>query len=88
MSSAIPQAQKASLARFLEKKKERMTNGMPYSCTHTALEKVNGFESCNFSSTSSLADIHLPMYQKDSWFATQRKNIMQSMESLSTELTI
>ncbi|WOL13769.1 protein TIFY 6b-like isoform X2 [Canna indica] len=88
MPRAIPQARKASLARFLEKRKERMTNGMPYSCTHTALEKVNGFESCNLSSTSSPADINLPMYQKDSWFAAQQKNSMQSMESLSTELTI
>lgn len=30
--AAVPQARKASLARFLEKRKERVTNAAPYSC--------------------------------------------------------
>ncbi|XP_042466860.1 protein TIFY 6b-like isoform X1 [Zingiber officinale] len=47
---AIPQARKASLARFLEKRKERLTGAMPYSSTKISSGNDSG--GCNASSTS------------------------------------
>ncbi|XP_072953580.1 protein TIFY 6a-like [Typha angustifolia] len=50
MPRAVPQARKASLARFLEKRKERVTSVMPYSYKNKSLENGIGFESgdiCN-----------------------------------------
>lgn len=38
MPSAVPQARKASLARFLEKRKERMMNAAPYSLCKSSSE--------------------------------------------------
>ncbi|GMN38488.1 hypothetical protein TIFTF001_007718 [Ficus carica] len=38
MPSAVPQARKASLARFLEKRKERMMNAAPYSFCKSSSE--------------------------------------------------
>ncbi|XP_024030701.1 protein TIFY 6B [Morus notabilis] len=38
MPSAVPQARKASLARFLEKRKERMMNAAPYNLCNSSSE--------------------------------------------------
>ncbi|KAJ0896343.1 putative transcription regulator Others family [Helianthus annuus] len=40
MQSAVPQARKASLARFLEKRKERVMSSAPYNVTKDSI--VNG----------------------------------------------
>ncbi|CAD5169990.1 unnamed protein product [Musa acuminata subsp. malaccensis] len=88
---AVPQARKASLARFLEKRKERMTNALPYpsSCSNMTQDKGGrGFESCNSPSKSSSAEISLSTYREDSWFLAHPKSSIGSMESLGTKLTI
>ncbi|WOL20097.1 protein TIFY 6b [Canna indica] len=78
---AVPQARKASLARFLEKRKERLTFVMPYSCSKINLENASGLESCNVSSVSSSADINLSSNRGDSWFMAHPKGSMDSGES-------
>ncbi|RWW60106.1 hypothetical protein BHE74_00032920, partial [Ensete ventricosum] len=87
---AVPQARKASLARFLEKRKERMTNALPYpSCSKMTKDNGRGFESCNSPSKSSSAEISLSTYREDSWFlAHPKSSIGSSMESIGTKLTI
>ncbi|CAL9167159.1 unnamed protein product [Musa hybrid cultivar] len=82
---AVPQARKASLARFLEKRKERMTSVMPYSCSKISPENGSGFESCNVSSISSSADLNLSSNREDSWFVAHPKGSMDSGESLSSK---
>ncbi|XP_074564384.1 protein TIFY 7-like [Curcuma longa] len=58
---AIPQARKASLARFLEKRKERLTSAVPYASTKISTENDRGH---NASSTSnSSADTNLSSYR-------------------------
>ncbi|XP_059278609.1 protein TIFY 6B-like isoform X1 [Lycium ferocissimum] len=56
MTAAVPQARKASLARFLEKRKERVMNLAPYSLNKKSPEcstpESNGV---GFSATSSVA---------------------------------
>ncbi|XP_074590111.1 protein TIFY 6B-like isoform X2 [Curcuma longa] len=82
---AIPQARKASLARFVEKRKQRLTSAMPYSCSKISSENDSG---CNASSTSnsSADDTDLSRRRrKASCFAGHLKN---STDSISTELTI
>ncbi|URE01278.1 TIFY [Musa troglodytarum] len=86
---AVPQARKASLARFLEKRKERMTNALPYpSCSNMTQDNGRGFESRNSPSKSSSAEISLSTYREDSWFLAHPKSSIGSMESLGTKLTI
>ncbi|XP_072990509.1 protein TIFY 6a-like [Typha latifolia] len=55
MPRAVPQARKASLARFLEKRKERvMINAMPYSCENKTLGiSVNKSSLKNIASSSN-----------------------------------
>ncbi|XP_010908911.2 protein TIFY 6b [Elaeis guineensis] len=65
MPRAVPQARKASLARFLEKRKERVTSVMPYSCVKKSPENAAGLESANVSSKSSSVDIALSSNRED-----------------------
>ncbi|KAK9278682.1 hypothetical protein L1049_028256 [Liquidambar formosana] len=52
--SAVPQARKASLARFLEKRKERVTNTSPYNVSKKSPEcSVPGSDSVSFSVNSA-----------------------------------
>ncbi|XP_072973431.1 protein TIFY 6a-like [Typha angustifolia] len=55
MPRAVPQARKASLTRFLEKRKERvMTNAMPYSCENKTLGiSINKSSLKNIASSSN-----------------------------------
>ncbi|XP_042398196.1 protein TIFY 6b-like [Zingiber officinale] len=76
---AVPQARKASLTRFLEKRKERLTSVMPYSCS-----KITP-ESGNVSSLSSLTDINLSGNGKESSLTADQKSSIESEESLSTK---
>ncbi|XP_010551607.1 PREDICTED: protein TIFY 7 [Tarenaya hassleriana] len=52
---SVPQARKASLARFLEKRKERLMNAMPYSMSKMKLMECSTGESTgmNYSATSA-----------------------------------
>ncbi|KAL9254941.1 TIFY 6B-like protein [Drosera capensis] len=55
--SAIPQARKASLARFLEKRKERMMSVAPYSCEkkpHESCAAANSEASLSATSTTTV----------------------------------
>ncbi|CAA2956287.1 Hypothetical predicted protein [Olea europaea subsp. europaea] len=53
ISSAVPQARKASLARFLEKRKERAMNSAPYNICKKAADHANsGSGGLGFSATS------------------------------------
>ncbi|XP_074589313.1 protein TIFY 6b-like isoform X2 [Curcuma longa] len=65
MPKAVPQARKASLARFLEKRKERLTSAIPYSCSKMNPENGSGLESSNMSSISSSSEINISCNQKD-----------------------
>ncbi|XP_008803477.2 protein TIFY 6b-like isoform X2 [Phoenix dactylifera] len=88
MPTAVPQARKASLARFLEKRKERVTNAAPYSCVKKSPENAAGFECADVSSKSSSIDIALSSNREDSWCLGQQKNSADSRESPSTKLEI
>ncbi|XP_042457205.1 protein TIFY 6b-like isoform X1 [Zingiber officinale] len=65
LPKAVPQARKASLARFLEKRKERLTSAIPYSCSKMNRENGSGLESSNMSSISSSSEINNSYNQKD-----------------------
>ncbi|KAF6150864.1 hypothetical protein GIB67_020947 [Kingdonia uniflora] len=49
MPAAVPQARKASLARFLEKRKERITNATPYNIGKQSSEGIFKAGSIDFS---------------------------------------
>ncbi|KAF5442773.1 hypothetical protein F2P56_035395 [Juglans regia] len=52
--SAVPQARKASLARFLEKRKERAMNAAPYNLGKNSTEcTAQEFDGANFASTAA-----------------------------------
>ncbi|KAJ8565268.1 hypothetical protein K7X08_007844 [Anisodus acutangulus] len=56
MTAAVPQSRKASLARFLEKRKERVMNLAPYSLSKKSPECSNPESNgVGFSATSSVA---------------------------------
>ncbi|KAK6122408.1 hypothetical protein DH2020_043850 [Rehmannia glutinosa] len=59
MSSAVPQARKASLARFLEKRKERATNAAPYNLSKN---ESNDF---GFSATSGVCSSSVSISKRD-----------------------
>ncbi|XP_010932589.2 protein TIFY 6b [Elaeis guineensis] len=88
MPTAVPQARRASLARFLEKRKERVTNAMPYSCMKKSQENAAGFEHANVSSRSSSVDIAFSSNGEDSRCLGQHKNIVGSREAPHTKLGI
>lgn len=54
---AVPQARKASLARFLEKRKERVTSVVPYPSSKSPLESSDTLGSTSTPSKSSGTDI-------------------------------
>ncbi|XP_042430848.1 protein TIFY 6a-like isoform X1 [Zingiber officinale] len=58
-SRAVPQARKASLARFLEKRKERANNAMPYSTSKKNHDTNGDLESANASNISWSPDVNL-----------------------------
>ncbi|XP_022887395.1 protein TIFY 6B-like isoform X2 [Olea europaea var. sylvestris] len=61
ISSAVPQARKASLARFLEKRRERVMNSAPYSLSKNAAEggilQSDGISGVSSSSVSTSDNI-------------------------------
>ncbi|CAK9172252.1 unnamed protein product [Ilex paraguariensis] len=67
MPSAVPQARKASLARFLEKRKERAMSSAPYSLSNKSPEcgtpDSNGV---GFSATSGMGSVSLPASKESS----------------------
>ncbi|WOL08813.1 protein TIFY 6b [Canna indica] len=85
-SRAVPQARKASLARFLEKRKERVNDAMPYPSIKRNPETGSVLESSNASSISSSADVNLSSNRSDSWCLGRPRNSIDSVESLSTKL--
>ncbi|XP_062110177.1 protein TIFY 6B-like isoform X2 [Humulus lupulus] len=59
MPSAVPQARKASLARFLEKRKERMMNAIPYNfCKNTSECTATESNGANFSASTAVDSIY------------------------------
>ncbi|RWR75037.1 protein TIFY 6B-like protein [Cinnamomum micranthum f. kanehirae] len=61
MPSAVPQARKASLARFLEKRKERVTNAAPYPTK--SIEDATGADIVGFAGKSQTSVV--PLSSKD-----------------------
>jgi jasmonate ZIM domain-containing protein len=88
MPRAVPQARKASLARFLEKRKERVTTAAPYSSAKSPLESSDTFGSTSGNERSSCTDIALSSSRDDSLCLGQPRNISFSQESPSTKLQI
>ncbi|KAL6655614.1 hypothetical protein ACP70R_006440 [Stipagrostis hirtigluma subsp. patula] len=86
MPRAVPQARKASLARFLEKRKERVTTAAPYPSAKSPLESSETFGSTN--EKSSCTDIALSSNRDESLCLGQPRNISFSQESPSTKLQI
>ncbi|KAL6846597.1 hypothetical protein ACP4OV_024045 [Aristida adscensionis] len=86
MPRAVPQARKASLARFLEKRKERVTTTAPYPSAKSPLESSDTFGSAN--DKSSCTDIALSSNHDESLSLGQPRNISFSQESPSTKLQI
>ncbi|XP_042396052.1 protein TIFY 6b-like [Zingiber officinale] len=83
---AIPQARKASLARFLEKRKERLTSAVPYASTKISTENNDWGHNASSSTSNSSADTNLSSYRMTSSFAGHLKN--NSMDALSIKLKI
>lgn len=88
MPRAVPQARKASLARFLEKRKERVTTALPYPSAKSPLESSDTIGSANDNSKSSCTDIALSSNHDESLCLGQPRNISFSEESPSTKLQI
>ncbi|TVU09484.1 hypothetical protein EJB05_42960 [Eragrostis curvula] len=88
MTRAVPQARKASLARFLEKRKERVTSVAPYSSAKSPLESSDTFGSTNANDKSSCTDIALSSNHDESLCLGQPRNISFSQESPNTKLQI
>ncbi|KAK3130016.1 hypothetical protein QOZ80_6BG0487860 [Eleusine coracana subsp. coracana] len=88
MPRAVPQARKASLARFLEKRKERVTTAAPYSSAKSPLESSDTFGSVIANDKSSCTDIALSSNRDESLCLGQPRNISFSQESPSTKLQI
>ncbi|XP_062199077.1 protein TIFY 6b-like [Phragmites australis] len=88
MPRAVPQARKASLARFLEKRKERVTTAAPYPSAKSPLESSDTFGSAN--DKSSCTDIALSSNHDESLCLGLPRNISFSQESPtpSTKLQI
>ncbi|OEL33210.1 Protein TIFY 6b [Dichanthelium oligosanthes] len=88
MPRAVPQARKASLARFLEKRKERVTTAAPYPSAKSPLESSDTFGSGSANDKSSCTDIALSSNREESLCLGQPWNISFSQESPSTNLQI
>lgn len=85
---AVNQARKASLARFLEKRKERVTSAMPYFPGQKSSENSTGFEveGANAVSKCPSADISLSSNQESWCLGQQRNSNNNSGDSPSTKL--
>jgi len=81
MPRAVPQARKASLARFLEKRKERVSSAAPYS-------KLENGDVCH--SNNSLIQKHVDLSRNcdDSISFGQSNNTSYTSDAPSTELQI
>ncbi|KAL5201898.1 hypothetical protein ABZP36_036252 [Zizania latifolia] len=87
MPRAVPQARKASLARFLEKRKERVTTVAPYPSAKSPLESSDTIGSAN-DNKSSCTDIALSSNHDESLSLSQPRTISFCEESPSTKLQI
>ncbi|KQJ90166.1 protein TIFY 6b isoform X2 [Brachypodium distachyon] len=88
MPRAVPQARKASLARFLEKRKERVTTAAPYPSAKSPMESSDTVGSANDNSKSSCTDIAFSSNADDSLCLGRPRNISFSGQSPSTRLQI
>ncbi|KAL5221042.1 hypothetical protein ABZP36_025755 [Zizania latifolia] len=87
---AVPQARKASLTRFLEKRKERVSTVMPYPSSKSPLESSDTVGSASTPSKSSCTDITPSTNNgEESLCLGQPRNIcFNSQEPPSTQLQI
>ncbi|XP_047047132.1 protein TIFY 6b-like [Lolium rigidum] len=86
MPRAVPQARKASLARFLEKRKERVTTVSPYSSAKSPIESSDTVGSSIENNKSSCTGIAMSSsHDKSVW---RPRNISFGGESPSTNLHI
>ncbi|CAL5074393.1 unnamed protein product [Urochloa decumbens] len=83
MPRAVPQARKASLARFLEKRKERVTTAAPYPSAKSPMESSDTFGSGSANDKSSCTDIALSSNREELLCLGQPRNISFSQESPS-----
>jgi len=89
MPRAVPQARKASLARFLEKRKERVTTTAPYASAKSPMESSDTVGSAiDNSKSSSCTEIAFSSNREDSLCLGRPRNISFSGESPSTKLHI
>ncbi|XP_062196660.1 protein TIFY 6a-like [Phragmites australis] len=90
MPRAVPQARKASLARFLEKRKERVATVAPYPASKSPLESSDALGSASAPSKSSSTDIaQTSNNDEEPLCYGQPRNISFSSEAcLSTRLQI
>jgi len=90
MPRAVPQARKASLARFLEKRKERVTTTAPYPSAKSPMESSDtvGSANDNNSKSSSCTEIAFSSNHEESLRLDRPRNISFSGESPSTKLHI
>ncbi|KAM3275237.1 hypothetical protein ACQJBY_043913 [Aegilops geniculata] len=90
MPRAVPQARKASLARFLEKRKERVTTTAPYPSAKSPMESSDtvGSANDNNSKSSSCTEIAFSSNHEESLRLGRPRNISFSGESPSTKLHI
>ncbi|XP_020584762.1 protein TIFY 6a-like isoform X2 [Phalaenopsis equestris] len=86
MPRAVPQARKASLARFLEKRRERISNTIPYSCEKKSPNSSVVLESAPPSSKCSSPDASISSNRCGSWYVNQTKSCSDSDEFPSTKL--
>ncbi|KAL5232346.1 hypothetical protein ABZP36_031122 [Zizania latifolia] len=87
---AVPQARKASLARFLEKRKERVSSVVPYPSSKSPLESSDTMGSASTPSKSSCTDIAPSTNNgEESMCLGHPRNIsFSSQEAPSTKLQI
>ncbi|XP_062191934.1 protein TIFY 6a-like [Phragmites australis] len=89
MRRAVPQARKASLARFLEKRKERVTSVEPYPTSKIPLEGSDTIGSASAPAKSSSTDIAPSYNGEEPLRFGQPRNISFSSEVCpSTKLQI
>jgi len=86
MPRAVPQARKASLARFLEKRKERVTTVAPYSSGKSPMESNDTVGSSIENNKSSITGITISSNREKSVW--RPRNISFSGECPSTNLHI
>uniref|UniRef100_A0A1D1YFV4 Protein TIFY n=1 Tax=Anthurium amnicola TaxID=1678845 RepID=A0A1D1YFV4_9ARAE len=83
MPRAIPQARKASLARFLEKRKERVMIAAPYPSPQKSPESTSGFDG-----KSSTVETAHSSSQEPSWRLSANKKSSNCSNSPCTKLGI